>query len=355
MIDLDSKKLIAAVVVAMFCVTAYAVIDTGDASDAASKKYELYVEILGDDHTVKDYAFVYFESEADNEKYCEAANSALSKAGYGDVKLALSEYGISVTYKDDFNSSTWYSNGDVWVPVSKTESDYIDNAKSGLAVNGGWIDQETYDDLPAYEQSNWASDSAMPGYYQKVVEAPAKVGEIKDYFVYLTVVANDLVSIEVQSIEFKAENNYAAWVFAFNQATKALGNSIFAKVNAAYFDGYIMISYGENANTASWVKESKKWVSVSDSVKQYTSGNTLDFELQNGWITEAQYKGLPESEQAFWVKDSSGMGDYYQRMASGELVDDVLDFVLIAGIIFLVVVVVIVVVIIVIAKKKKSA
>jgi large-conductance mechanosensitive channel len=49
------------------------------------------------------------------------------------------------------------------------------------------------------------------------------------------------------------------------------------------------------------------------------------------------------------------MGEYYQRMASGELVDDVLDFVLIAGIIFLVVVVVIVVVIIVIAKKKKSA
>ena len=352
---MDSKKLLAAAVVAMFCITAYAVIDTGDASDAASKKYELYVEILGDDHTVEDYAYVYFESDADNEKYCKAANDALSKAGYGDVTFTYSEeYGISVAYKGDIYNACYYSDKTSWVAITDTAVDYINNAKAGLAVNGGSITEDVYDSLPEYEKENWVDIGW--GYYQKLLEAPGTIGEVKNYFAYLCIIDDDLVSVEIQTIEFSAENNESAWIFGFNQATKALGNSIFSKVKASKsFWGGVSIDYAGISSTASWVKENSKWVSVTDTGKQYVSGNSLDFELKNGWISEDQYNKLSDDQKAFWVKDSSAMGTWYQRMASGELVDDVLDVMLIVGIVIIVIIVILVVFLIFRSKKKSSA
>lgn len=350
---MDSKKIIAAAVVALFCVTAYACVVSDD-SDAASKKYELYVEVLGNDHIVSDYVYVYFESDADNEKYCKAANEALAKAGFADVTLEVGDYGISFKYKGDGNNSCWYSDGKDWVSVSKGEEDYIKNTKAGVAVNGGWIDQATYDALPEYEKVNWLEDAYMGGYYQKILEVPGTVGEIKNYMVFLTIINDNLVDIEAQTISFSSENNVFAWVSAFNQATKALGNSIFAQVNASYAMGYVSISYGENGNTACWVKENSKWVSVSDPTKQYPASSEIDFELKNGWISSDKYNGLSDSEKKFWQSDAM-MPGWYERIATGELVDDVLNVMLIVGIVIIVIIVILVVFLIFRSKKKSSA
>ena len=313
---MDSKKIIAAAVVALFCFTAYACVVTDDA-DAASKKYELYVEILGDDHIVSDYVFVYFESEADNEKYCVAANKALADAGYSKVKLEVnSSGGVSVKYDTSKNSSTWYSDGKNWQPVAKMEEDFINNTKAGAAVNGGWINQEAYDELPITEQAYWKEDTQyMPGNYQKVPQVPAS-GEIKEYKVWLTIISDDLVKTETTTIKFSADNNAAAWVSAFNQATKALGNSVFAKA-VAYFDGesYIGVELGDEPNTSSWAKENGKWVSVSETAKQYVADSEIDFELQNGWISADQYNKLSDDQKKNWVLNET-MGGYYQRIAS---------------------------------------
>ncbi len=351
---MDSKKIIAAFVVAMFCVTAYACIDASGSSDAASKQYELYVEILGDDHIADDYVYVYFESEADNEKYCEAATAALAAAGYPEITLEIGKYGVSVKYDGSGNNSCWYSDTTKWVTVSKGAEDYINNTKAGVAVNNAWIDQEAYDALPESEKVYWLADAYMAGYYQKMLEVPGTTGVVKNYKVYLTIIDDNLTDFRTEMIEFKAENDCAAWIYGFNAATDALGDSIFANVKAVMYGTFLGIGYGENGNTAAWVKIGSKWTSVTDPVAQYPSGNELDFELKNGWISSEQYNTLSKDQQSLWVSDEM-MPGYYQRMATGEIVDDVIDILLIAGIVVLVVVIAVIIFVIILARKKKTA
>jgi len=349
---LESKKIIAAAVVALFCVTAFACI-VGDDSDAASKNYELYVEILDDEHIVSDFVYVYFESEADNEKYCEAATAAFAAAGYSDITLEVGNYGVSVKYKGSGNNSCWYSNGMSWVTVSSGSEDYINHVKAGVAVNNGWIGDEEYEELPEYEKVNWQEDQYMPGYYQKILEAPGAAGAIKEYTSYLTVIDDDLVTFKTTSISFKAEDNISAWIYGFNAATKALGNSIFAKVKVTYAMGYVSVSYGDSGNTACWVKEGKNWVSVTEPAKEYAAASETDFELQNGWISEEQYNGLEKGQQAFWVEDSMMKG-WYQRIATGEIVEEVADLLVIGVIAAIIIIAIIIVLIVVFVKKKKT-
>ncbi len=312
---MDSKKIVAAAVVALFCFTAYACVVTDDA-DAASKKYELYVEILDDDHILDDYVYVYFESEADNEKYCAAATKALADAGYSDVTLEVGKYGVSVKYKGDGNNSCWYSDGKSWVSVSKGAEDYINHTKAGVAVNNAWITEEEYEELPVTEQIYWKEDTYMAGYYQKLLESEGVTGEIKDYKVTLALIKDNLVDVSSTTIKFSAENIATAWVCAFNQAVEALGdNSIFADTEAIYAAGFLSIIYGDSLFTASWVKESGKWVSVSDTGKQIPAATESDFELKNGWISAEQYNKLSDDEKKNWTTDEQ-MGGFYQRIAT---------------------------------------
>ena len=335
-INLDSKKYVAAVVVALFCVAAYVSIVSDD-TDAASKNYELYVEILGDDHILDEFVYVYFESEADNEKYCAAATKALADAGYSDVTLEIGKYGVSVKYKGDGNNSTWYSDGKSWVSVSKSAEDYINNTKAGAAVNNGWIDEEAYEELPVSEQIFWKEDTYMAGYYQKILEAPGTTGEIKEYKVNLSIINDNLVDYEAKTIKFSSENTATAWVSAFNQATKALGNSIFSKTKAVYALGFVSISYGDNMNTASWVKEDNKWVSVTDTAKQYVADSESDFELQNGFISTEKYNKLSSSEQKNWQETGMGYGYDYQRLPASSSGDNTMLYIIIAVVVIVVI------------------
>lgn len=336
----------------LFCATALICVADSD-SYADKTNYELYVEVLNDNHIVSDVYYVYFESEADNEKYIEAANAAINNAGIAGLELVMGKYGgISIKYNDSSNNSSWYSNGMIWTKVSKTSEDYINNTKAGVAVNNAWIDQEAYDALPESEKVHWQADEYMADSYQKKLEAPGTLGTVTNYFIFLNIVQDDLVSCEATTIEFKAENNYSAWVYGFNTATKSIIDSDFNNVKASYSHGMIEVDYGDNANTAAWVQKGSKWVFVENTI-DYLSGDWVDFELKNGWITAEQYDGLAKSEKKFWEAD--GSTDFYKRVAIGEEVEEVIGLLVYVGIGLLIVFVIVIIVVVVVVKKKKSA
>ena len=70
----------------------------------------------------------------------------------------------------------------------------------------------------------------------------------------MTIIKDDLVSFEATVIKFTAEKSILAWIYGFNEATAALGNSTFAKVKAAYSEKYNSISIIEAGKVASWIE-----------------------------------------------------------------------------------------------------
>ncbi len=335
---MDSKKLIAAVVVALFCVTAYAYVDAGDASDAASKTYEGYVEVVNANGKVTNAVYVYFESEAENAKFCEAANKAFADAGLSKLVMVynLEKGSISVKYDESGNNACYYSDGKSWVSIQDTGKEYINNSKFGLAVGNGYISEETYDSLSIVDQANWTYVGWGYGYdYMKLLEVAGSYGKIMDYKINVTMIDNDLVKTTSDVIKFTCENEPSAWCYALNKAVQ--GNSIFSKLVATYAGVYISITFDGGFNNATYVKTDGKWVGVDDTVKSYTSGSDLDFELKNGYISADQYSKLSSSEQKCW--QSSGMtGGYeYMRVPGASSGDNTMLYIIIAVVVIVVI------------------
>lgn len=306
-------------VAAAFCIVAFASVDLGNASDAASGTYEVYVEVIDAKGTVTDTTFVYFESDADNAKFAEAANKAFAAAGLIKLKFEVDEkYGLKVAYDGSGINATYYSDGKAWVAVADGNKDYIEHAKIGLAVGYGYISEEVYAELTVDQQAYWEPTIWGAGTqyaYMKELEVAGTYGKIVEFKVNLTMIDDDLIKTSSEVIKFTCENEAAAWCYAFNKAVK--GNSIFSKTSAEYsIAGSISIWFGDSFTNATYEKVSGKWVAVEDTAKSYTSGNELDFELKNGYISAAQYGKLSASEQKNW-QDSGMTGDYaYMRVPS---------------------------------------
>jgi len=337
---LDSKKLIAAVVVALFCVTAYAYVDVGDEADAASNTYEVYVEVINANGHVAKTAYVYFESEADNAKFCEAATKAFADAGLAKLEMIynLEKGSISVKYDGSGNSATYVSDGKQWVAVADTTKDYINSNKIGLAVGTGYISEEVYDSLPLVEQVYWQETGWGAGTdwaYMKVLEVNGSYGKIMDYKVNMTMIDDDLIKTSSDSFKFTCENEPSAWCYALNEAVK--GNSIFSKVSASYAAGFISILFGDSMNNATYVKTDGKWVSVEDTAKSYLSGSDLDFELKNGYISKEKFDKLSSSEQKNWQETGMGYGFDYMRLPPSSSGDNTMMYIIIAVVVIVVI------------------
>ncbi len=312
---MDSKKIIAASVVALFCVTAYAII-AADSSDAAStENYEIYVEIIGTNGSVNDAAFVYFESEKDPAKFVDAANAAFKAAGLTNLKLFYDDW-IGIEYEaggNDINGS-YFSDGSKWVTVSDTTSEYLSHSKLAMVVDNGYIDTATYAAVPVEEQANWNETGYGDPYaYIKIPAATAKTGAMTEYEVNLTMIDDDLIKTTTEVIKFTSENNAWAWCYGLKAAIS--NNSIFTKLEFSKIsdEAIYLIFDGSNSN-ATYVKEKGEWVGVTKTAQQYTSGNEVDFELKNGYISTEKYNGLSSAEQKNWKESGMSGGYEYQRL-----------------------------------------
>ena len=347
---MDGKKIIAATIVAVFCFAAVAVAVNSEQSDAATKTYEIYVEVINDDAQLVTSNYVFFDSEPDNQKYCEAANAAFKKIGLNALALGVSDKGgIWVKYDGAGFNNCLYSNGKAWTSIESTDKDYINNTKVGLAVNYGYITTDIYDELSTSEQAKWEETGwGDPYAYKKILEAPGTLGTIAEYTVNLEIVQDDLVKTVSDKVKFKSENNAYAWADAFNAAVS--GNSVFSKTFAAVGMGYISISYDNDYDTACYYKDGSKWASIDDTTK-YPSYKELAFELKNGFISKEKYDALPSGEKKCWQESGMGSGYEYQRIPGASPGSDSDNTMLYVGIAIAVVVVLVVVVFFVIKKK----
>ena len=343
-----SKKIIVAAVVALFCATTFASLAGG--ADAAKNNYVIYGEVIDDDLEVSDYFYVYFSSEADNEKYIEAANAAFKAAGV-PATFEMGKYGPSCKYDGDGNTSCFVSDGKTVVPVAKSSEDYINNPKAAFSFVNGWISTEEYEALDPVEQLNWMVDAYGMG-AQKIPECGASA-TVKDYIAYLTLIKDDLVSWEATAITFSAAQEPVAWCYAFNQATKALGNDVFADCKVYYEASTNYIGVDFDGMTATWVKDGKDWKKTTVTGTEYINAKEVDFELKNGWISEAQYKTLSEKEQKNWTTDAM-LGGYYMRNATGEVVEEAISMMLIIGVIGALILAVIIAIVLITVVRKKS-
>ena len=351
---MDGKKIIAATIVAVFCFAAIAVAVNSEQSDAATKTYEIYVEVINDDAQLVTSNYVFFESEPDNQKYCEAANVAFEKIGLGALTLGVNDKGgVWVKFGESGGyNKCYYSNEQAWESISKTEKDYIDHTKIGLAVGNGYIGTATYEALPLAEKIFWhetgMGDDYGPYAYEKILEAPGKLETIKEYTVNLEIVENDLVKVNAQKFTFKSESIAYAWADAFNAAVS--GNSIFSKTTATVAGDWIVINYDGNGNTATYYKDGSKWVAIANS-SQYLTGSELSFELKNGYISAEKYNALSSAEKKCWQESGMGAGYDYMRIPGASASSDSDNTMLYVGIAIAVVVVLVVVAFFVMKKK----
>ena len=354
-----SKKFIAAAVVAMFCVTAF--VGIAGESDAAKQNYILFLEdvTVGTDSVSYDFAYVYFDAKNDDaEDFVAEANAALSAANLGATKLTLSEdkKSIWVTNTETVDIAQAHSKGNAWVSSGGTVGEWLESTKSAIIFDG-YISQEEYDLLPAAVQDQFEYLGWGYGYdYIFEVKADPIVGAMTEYTVFMTIIKDDLVSFEATAITFTAEKSILAWIYGFNEATKALGNSVFAAVKAKYSEKFNSISITNAGKVAAWMETSKKnWEVCNSPGEDYISGKNIDFELINGYISTDQYNTLSSSEKTFWVEPAYPMAGYeWMRVATGEVVEEALSLMLIIGIVGAVILAIIIAIVLIFIVRKKS-
>jgi len=354
-----SKKFIAAAVVAMFCVTAF--VGIANDSDAAKQSYILYLEdvTIGVDSVSYDFAYVYFDAKNDDaEDYIAKANAALSAAGLGATTLSLSEdkKSIWITNTETIEIAQLAPLNGVWATTGGTVEEWLGSAKTAIVFDG-YVSEEEYELLPATVQDQFFYLGWGYGYdYLFEVKADPAIGAMTNYTVFMTIIKDDLVSWEATAIQFTAEKSVLAWIYGFNEATDALGNSTFAKVKAAYSEKYNSISIKNAGSVASWIETSKgNWETCGSPGEDYISGKNIDFELIHGYISTDQYNGLTDAEKKFWVEDTWKVPGYeYLRVATGEVVEEALSLILIIGIVGALILAVIIAIVLIMVVRKKS-
>ena len=126
----------------------------GDDPLPDNQTYTIYMEVIDDDYTVSETTTVTFTAEKDLASFAKAATAAFAGKGV-PLKVATSDYGITMSYEDDLTISCWTSKGGKWVSVADTKTEYIEANLIGLAVKHGYISDAAYDSLPDSEKSKW--------------------------------------------------------------------------------------------------------------------------------------------------------------------------------------------------------
>ena len=149
---MDSKisKVIAAMVVAAFCVTAFAVIFTSDDSSAdGTVTQKMYVEMVGADGLYTDSQWLIFEFDGTADDFVAKANAELARVGLSKLVFTHAEGSdyISGKYDGSGNMATYFEKDGNWTKTNKTTnttntlvgfrlSGFFSHSSSGLFADG---------------------------------------------------------------------------------------------------------------------------------------------------------------------------------------------------------------------------
>lgn len=135
----SNSKLLGVAVVAMFCVTAFAVAaDSDDSSAASTNDYFVYLVVISEDgKEVSNIGWTHFVAENSPEKYVKGLNDAFN----GRYNLVASyssgeSSSISFKYNSSANVATYYLKDKAWAKSTDTVKDYTGSTAVLVIANG---------------------------------------------------------------------------------------------------------------------------------------------------------------------------------------------------------------------------
>lgn len=322
--DKKMTKVLAITAVALFCISAAAIVLTNDDSSAADKKtYNMYVEIVNaDGYTIPKTTWVRFTCDATNESLVEEANKAVAATpGLEKMSLTLGKYGPSFKYTDGHGASCYYEKDGNWTRVAKGAEDYLSTTTIGVAVNYGCIDTATYNSLTEAQKANWTADpypSAGYEYYKNLGAKVTDVPEVMSRHIYVEIINAEG---KVDSSKWVGYDSYKTLDSYISATTLALAANGLEKVKAAesMYGGVWWTYDGAGLSTSYYAKDGK-WVSVEDTTGEYVNNDTIALATNHGTISKAVFDALSESEQKNWRFTDWG-GDYDYAKVINEATD----------------------------------
>ena len=313
--ETKTSKLVALMIVSLFCVTAFAVVFSEDTAAADTKTYRIYVEVIDDDGTVETAEWVKFNSEATNEAWAKAATAAMKAYGIADVTFTVNDGGIWVNSAAPGYNATYYAEGEKWVSITDIKTQYVEKTVIGMAVQNGYISETVYNDLsPESEKANWTYVGYGGDYdYMKLLEAKANAyPESMTYHIFIEIIKEDGTVESSKWVNFDSDKTAAAFVASANKAfaDNGLSKVVLTKSGTTY----ISVKYDGSGNTHSQYAKDGKWVNVSDTAVQYVGNAVLTFAVNHGYIGKDVYNALSDEQKKAWQPGDMGDWPGYEYM-----------------------------------------
>ena len=310
-----NKKTLAIAAVAMFCLSAVAVVLAIDDSSADDEKktYNMFVEIINaDGHTVAKTTWVRFTCDATNESLVEEASKAIAATpGLEKMSITLGKYGPSVSYTGGHGSSCFYEKDGDWARVSKGSENYLSTTTIGFAVNYGYIDTATYEALTTEQKALWTADPYPSAGWEYYLTAPAAkvsdVPELMERHLYVEIINAEGKVDTTKWIEYDSYKTLDGFISA---TTLALAANELDKVKAteSMYGGVWWTYDGAGLSTSYYAKDGE-WKSVEDTTADYVNNDTISLATNHGTISKAVFDALSSDEQKNWKYTEWG-GDY---------------------------------------------
>ena len=291
---------------------------TSNFNDGASvnkdvKTYRIYIEVIDDDGTVELTEWVKFDSEPNNDAWAEAATTAVAAYGIADLTFTAKEDGIWVNSAAPGYNATYYAEGENWVAITDTLTQYVEKTVIGLAVQNGYISEMVYSLLPMSEKANWTYVGYGGDYdYMKLLEAKANAyPESMTYYVFVEIIKADGTVETSKWIKFDSDKTAAAFVASAN---KAMADNGLSKVVLTKSGTYISVKYDGSGNTHSQYAKNGKWINVSDTTTEYVGNAVLTFAVNHGYIGTDVYNALSDEQKKAWQPGDMGDWPGYEYM-----------------------------------------
>ena len=313
------SKIMAIMVVSLFCVTAFvAVVLDDDSSASSTVTHKMYIEIIGGDALVDSTQWIAFESNDTPADFAEKATAAAEKYGLADFKITYSGEGdyLTVSYGNDpatsGNVACFYVKDGAWTAANKTAQEYPSAEIVGFAV-GGWISKAVYDALTDANKAKYDNTVGFDDtwYARKILDAKVTDAPSIVTYHYFLELFDDKGKVEKSKwVTFDSLQTATSVVVDANQAFKDAGWEKATLKLKPDKSAISMVYEGGTGNNASAYVKDDKWEHVTDTLDQYVNYTTVCLAYE-GYISSAIYDTLSDSDKENWIFDFEWKGTSY--------------------------------------------
>ena len=314
-----TSKIMSAVIVAAFCLAAFAVAFSDDSFAADKIGHNVYIEVINDDGITMSGYWLYFESENTPESFVENGSLAVAAAGL-PLTIAYADGYISLTYEASFSNATYAVGSDgKWAAVNDTATEYPAAEKLYFALGNGYIATAVYNELSDAEKAKWTETGMGWGYdYVRNPQVqPTDVPETKDYHVFVEVIDAAGKVTSSKWVNFTGYKTPMGFVVAGNLAY--IENEL-PLVATQKTSGAISIKYDGSGNNCTAYAKDGKWNHTNKTQEEYVEGDAVAFSVVHGYIGIPVYNALSDDEKKNW--EESGMtyeGYEYQKVVTEDV------------------------------------